>query len=64
MINSTESPLIGVEKVMADFDVSRPKAYAIIRELNRQIKTEHPTAIIIPGKVNQRWYAKASLQDL
>ena len=64
MTNSTASPLVGVDRVMADFDVSRPKAYSIIRELNRQIKTQYPTAIIIAGKVNQRWYAKASLQDI
>lgn len=48
--------LIGAAYVSSDLGVSRSKAYGIIKELNHQLKERHPTAIIVPGRVNRLWY--------
>ena len=58
---SISKKYIGVDTVMKDFDVSKPKAYAIIHALNEDLKKCHPAAIIIAGKVNRIWYDKACL---
>ncbi len=54
---------IGPKQIMEDWDVSRATAYNIIKKLNAQLKKEHPTALIIAGKVNRIWYEKACLQQ-
>ena len=54
-------PYVSVETVMEDFDISKPKAYAIIHKLNEELRKQHPTAIIISGKVNRKWYEMACL---
>ena len=59
----TEKMYVGVDTIMRDFDISRPKAYTIIQQLNRQLKEAYPTAIIIAGKVNRNWYNKACLKN-
>ena len=53
---------VGVDTVMRDFDVSKPKAYAIIHALNEELRREHPLAIVVAGKVNRFWYDKACLK--
>jgi len=58
---SIKKKYIGVDTVMKDFDVSKPKAYAIIHALNEELKKSHPAAIIVAGKVNRVWYDKACL---
>ena len=50
-----------VTTVMRDFDVSRAKAYIIIRSLNQRLLETHPNAIIVAGKVNRIWYEDACL---
>ncbi len=61
-MDSTNEPMYyGPERVMADWNVSRATAYTIIKRMNDQLKTEHPAALIIPGKVNRVWYEEACL---
>lgn len=54
---------VNVDTVMQDLDVSRPKAYSIIRELNKALRETNPNAIIIAGKVNRNWYDMALLNN-
>ncbi|MBO4907735.1 MAG: hypothetical protein J6Y58_04125 [Clostridiales bacterium] len=62
-MNKEKEPLfIGVDKVMFDLGVSRAKAYDVIKELNAQLKKEHPRAIVVAGKVNRIWYEEACLK--
>ncbi len=53
---------VGPERIMADWRVSRATAYSIIKKMNAQIQSQHPTALIISGKVNRIWYEEACLQ--
>ncbi len=62
MNNRTETAYIGPQQIMEDWDVSRATAYNIIKKMNAQLKKEHPTALIIAGKVNRIWYEEACLQ--
>lgn len=55
---------VGVETVMSDFDISKPKAYAIIHTLNVELKKKYPSAIVVAGKVNRYWYDEACLKQL
>lgn len=55
---------IGVDTVKKDLGVSRAKAYAVIKELNENMKAEHPKAIIVAGKVNRIWYEEACLRTV
>ncbi len=62
-MNKEKEPLfIGVDTVMFDLGVSRAKAYDVIKELNAQLKKEHPRAIVVAGKVNRIWYEEACLK--
>lgn len=62
-MNKEKEPLfVGVDTVMFDLGVSRAKAYDVIRELNEELKKEHPKAIIVSGKVNRIWYEEACLK--
>lgn len=60
----SEKLYIGPDTVMKDFDVSRPKAYAIIHSLNEDLRREYPSAIVVAGKVNRFWYDEACLKGL
>lgn len=63
VMNKEKEPLfIGVDTVMFDLGVSRAKAYDVIRELNEELKKEHPKAIVVAGKVNRIWYEEACLK--
>ena len=61
MNKNTDTAYIGPQQVMEDWDVSRATAYNIIKKMNAQLKEEHPTALIIAGKVNRIWYEEACL---
>jgi len=61
MKKSVETAYIGPQQIMEDWDVSRATAYNIIKKMNAQLKKEHPTALIIAGKLNRIWYEKACL---
>ena len=53
---------IGPERIMNDWNVSKSTAYNIIKRLNKQLKNEHPSALIISGKVNKIWYDEVCLR--
>ncbi|MCR5012621.1 MAG: hypothetical protein K6A72_09775 [Lachnospiraceae bacterium] len=64
MDNGTnEKKYVGVGTVMNDFDISKPKAYAIIHALNEDLKKTYPSAIVVAGKVNRFWYEEACLNQ-
>lgn len=58
----SEPAYIGPQQIMEDWDVSKATAYNIIKKLNAQLIKEHPTALIISGKVNRIWYEDACLR--
>lgn len=51
---------VGVDTVAVDFGVSRAKAYAIIKNLNEELKKENPRAIVVAGKVNRIFYEECA----
>lgn len=51
---------VGVDTVAVDFCVSRAKAYAIIKNLNEELKKENPRAIVVAGKVNRIFYEECA----
>lgn len=53
---------IGPQQIMEDWGVCRATAYNLIKEMNEQIKKEHPSAITMQGKVNKIWYEEACLK--
>lgn len=61
-MTENNSLFIGVDVVCRDLGVSKAKAYAVIRELNRQMQEAHPRAIVVSGKVNRVWYEEACLR--
>ena len=61
--NLKEKIYVSVETVMEDFDISKPKAYAIIHQLNEELKKQHPSAIVEAGKGNRYWYDEACLRQ-
>lgn len=63
MKNDMEPAYIGPQQIMEDWDVSKATAYNIIKKMNTQLKKEHPTALIIAGKVNRIWYEDACLKN-
>lgn len=53
---------IGVDVVQDDLGISRAKAYEVIRQLNADMKTQNPKALVVNGRVNRIWYEEACLQ--
>ncbi len=53
---------VGVDTVRYDLGVSRAKAYAVIKELNNELKKVNPRAIVVSGRVNRIWYEEACLK--
>ncbi len=62
MENKTKTLFVDVATVCHDLGVSRAKGYQIIKELNSELKKQHPMAIVVAGKVNRVWYEEACLQ--
>lgn len=62
MDSNSKSAYIGPMEIMRDWDVSKATAYNIIKRMNAQLIKEHPTALIIAGKVNRIWYEEACLR--
>lgn len=59
---SERKPLfIGVDTVQFDLGVSKAKAYAVIKDLNKELKRQNPRAIVVAGRVNRVWYEEACL---
>lgn len=62
MDNQT-SMYVDANQVMKDWGVSKSKAYAIIRELSRQMKKDNPSVLTIAGKVNRVYYEQVCLMN-
>lgn len=62
MESKVEAAYVGPQTIMEDWNVSRATAYNIIRKMNTQLRKEHPTALILAGKVNRIWYEEACLR--
>ena len=63
MNNINDSFFIKADTISEELGVSKPTAYKIIQNLNKQLKKEHPNAIVIAGRVNRIWYYNALLQE-
>ena len=61
MYENEKSLFVNVDTVCHDLGVSRAKGYQIIKELNTELKKQHPMAIVVAGKVNRVWYEEACL---
>lgn len=62
METTDKKMFIGAQQIMSDWGVSKATAYIIIKKMNAQMKEEHPSAIVISGKVNRIWYDEACLK--
>ena len=62
MYENEKSLFVNVATVCHDLGVSKAKGYQIIKELNNELKKQHPLAIVVAGKVNRVWYEEACLQ--
>lgn len=58
-----EPLFVGVDTVQHDLGVSKAKAYALIKELNLELRKKNPKAIVIAGRVNRVWYEEALRPD-
>ena len=61
MYENEKSLFVNVATVCHDLGVSKAKGYQIIKELNTELKKQHPMAIVVAGKVNRVWYEEACL---
>ena len=61
MYENEKSLFVNVATVCHDLGVSRAKGYQIIKELNTELKKQHPMAIVVAGRVNRVWYEEACL---
>jgi len=50
---------VDVNEVIADWGVSRAKAYEMIKDMNAKLKALNPNFIIINGKANRRFYEES-----
>lgn len=50
------SKFVTAKEIMEDMEVSRSKAYEIIRDMNDRLKKSHPEVFIISGRVSRDWY--------
>ena len=61
MYENEKSLFVNVATVCHDLGVSKAKGYQIIKELNTELKKQHPMAIVVAGRVNRVWYEEACL---
>lgn len=50
---------VDVNEVIADWGVSRAKAYEMIKDMNSRLSAMNPNYIIINGKANRRFYEES-----
>lgn len=62
MKETDRSMYVDVAEVMRECGVSRTTAYRIIKHMNEQIAIDHPSALIIAGRVNRLWFDEACLR--
>ncbi len=61
-MSQSDKMYVSAAEIAQDFDISKPKAYQIIKELNSELKKSCPKAIVLAGKVNRIWYEEACLK--
>ena len=59
-----EKLYVDVEEIIQDWDVSRAKAYEMIKAMNEDFKKINPNHIIIKGRVNRRFYEENCYKQL
>lgn len=47
---------VDAEEISKDWGISKPKAYELIRKLNKQMLEKNPNYIVISGKANRLFY--------
>jgi hypothetical protein len=52
---------VGVDEIMEDVGCSRSKAYAIIRDLSKQMKQENSKLLVVTGKINRAYYEEVCM---
>ena len=50
---------VDVNEVIADWGVSRAKAYEMIKDLNKRFRKINPNFIVINGKANRKFYEES-----
>ena len=50
---------VDVNEVIADWGVSRAKAYEMIKDLNKRFREINPNFIVINGKANTKFYEES-----
>lgn len=50
---------VEVNEIVRDWDVSRSKAYEMIKDLNKRLIEINPNAIIVKGRVNRKFYEES-----
>ncbi|MFV0363243.1 MAG: hypothetical protein ACK5LL_09155 [Suipraeoptans sp.] len=53
---------VDVSEVCADWNVSRSKGYAIIKQLSVQMKEENPKLLVMSGKINRIYYEEVCMK--
>lgn len=63
MVADVEPMFIGADYVANCVGCSKSKAYAIIKELSKQLKAENPKALVVAGKINRTYFLETVLQN-
>ncbi|NLL76488.1 MAG: hypothetical protein GX235_04485 [Clostridiales bacterium] len=53
---------VDVAEVCEDWNVSRSKGYAIIKQLSEQMKKENPKLLVMSGKINRIYYEEVCMK--
>ena len=53
---------VGVQEICDDWGVSRSKAYAIIKQLSKQMQEENPKLLTMAGKINRTYYEEVCMK--
>ncbi len=61
MDNERKTLFVGVEEIMQDVGCSKSKAYAIIRDLSKQMKQENSKLLVVSGKINRAYYEEVCM---
>ncbi|MEG0900129.1 MAG: hypothetical protein RSB81_01495 [Anaerovoracaceae bacterium] len=63
MVTETrKTAYVDVSEVCKDWNVSRSKGYAIIKQLSEQIKKENPKLLVMSGKINRIYYEEVCMK--
>ncbi|MEG2502865.1 MAG: hypothetical protein RSA73_07645 [Anaerovoracaceae bacterium] len=63
MVTETrKTAYVDVSEVCKDWNVSRSKGYAIIKQLSEQMKKENPKLLVMSGKINRIYYEEVCMK--